>query len=115
MLYLAIIKKGKNKHGEDEEKISLEQSIDDVIKDVAEEVKRHLLSFEQEKDFHDFPTRIIDRLKKEQRWWRHNYKIERIEKLVKEEWKTPNTERIFTNAWNNVIKKFKNKTIKLLG
>lgn len=114
MLYFAIIKKGKNKFGEDEEKIFLDKSIDSVVKDVSQEVKNHLLSFEESKKFYEFPTRLINRLKKEQKWWRYNHKLDRIEKIVEDEWKTPNVERIFTDAWNNAWEKFKKETIRLI-
>ena len=96
------------------QKISLEKSIDDVIKDVAKEVEKHVIGFEKSKGFYEFPTRLIDRLEKEQRWWRYNYKLEQIKKVVNEEWKIPNVKRIFSDAWDRVIQNFKKETVKLI-
>lgn len=114
MLYFAIIKKGKNKLGEDVEKIAFDKSIDSMINDVADEVGQHLLQFEESKGFYSFPERVIERFKKEKKWYRREFTVKQIKEIIDDEWETPNVKRIFTNAWNNAIKKFKKETIRLV-
>lgn len=114
MLYFAIIKKGKNKLGEEVEKISFDKSIDSIVKEVSDEVEQRLLKFEESKGFYSFPERIIERFNKEKKWYRREFTVKQIKKIIDDEWETPKVKRILIDSWNNTIKKFKKETIRLV-